>query len=362
MSTDTLPEITVMADLHGWLADNGATTGRPPAPLEVLFLMAGVSEALADLHLRGFAHGDLRPETVFFEGGQVRLGDPPAGSDFTRSAYTAPERSLGQPAVPRHDLYALGVLWAKLLAGDLAFELHPGWARELEVRGGIPEVQTSLIATCVGWAGDRPGDAVELTTLLRSSFLKLSPVTATPQARDCEAEAFGALPRPKPPGLAQPATGAITAGDRARMLRELDAIERLLRAEVAERGDRSWDGLWRFIILALVAWVTGAACFEIGADLLVAALLGFIVALVASVPIGKALNAGRAKRANALGAVARSRLREVVRSVRARCGASDTDLPDLVGDGADWNLHVVERVRKMVRSLALKASPGLDVV
>jgi hypothetical protein len=175
MPTDTLPEITVMADLHGWLADNDATTGRPPAPLEVLALVSLLADALAQLHARGDAHGDLRPETVFVEGDHVRLRNPPAGGDFTRSAYTAPERDPGQPAVPRHDLFALGVLWAKLLAGDLAFELHPGWARELEVRCGVPKVQVGLIEKCVGWIGDRPGDAVELSALLSHSWAKLPP-------------------------------------------------------------------------------------------------------------------------------------------------------------------------------------------
>jgi serine/threonine protein kinase len=175
MSTDTLPEITVMADLSAWLAENAATTGRPPSPLEVLALVSLLADALARLHARGCAHGDLRPETVFVEGDRVRLSDPLAGGDFTRSAYTAPERNPGQPAVPRHDLYALGVLWAKLLTGDLAFELHPGWARELEVRCGVPKVQLGLIEKCVGWVGDRPSDAVELSRLLHHSLGKLAP-------------------------------------------------------------------------------------------------------------------------------------------------------------------------------------------
>ena len=55
--------------------------------------------------------------------------------------YMSPEQRRGAPPDPRHDLYALGVVWFQLLVGDVSRELHHGWAKELAVRFGVPADQ-----------------------------------------------------------------------------------------------------------------------------------------------------------------------------------------------------------------------------
>jgi serine/threonine protein kinase len=90
--------------------------------------------------------------------------------------YMSPEQRRGAAPDPRHDLYALGVLWFQLLVGDVSRELPHGWAKELTVRYGVPADHVALIERCVGWVEERPKDARELLPLLRA--VAGSPATA----------------------------------------------------------------------------------------------------------------------------------------------------------------------------------------
>ena len=92
----------------------------------------------------------------------------------------SPEQRKGASPDPRHDLYALGVVWYQLLAGEVTRELHHGWAKELAVRYGVPAGHLSLIERCVGWFDDRPISAEELLPLLREAAgMPLAPAEAT---------------------------------------------------------------------------------------------------------------------------------------------------------------------------------------
>jgi hypothetical protein len=62
----------------------------------------------------------------------------------------------------------MGVMWYQLLVGDVSRELHPGWAKELTLRHGVPRSHLDLIDRCVGWFDERPRHAGELLALMRA--------------------------------------------------------------------------------------------------------------------------------------------------------------------------------------------------
>jgi len=113
--------------------------GRPGAPertARVLAVGAQVARALAYLHDRGLVHRDLKSSNVLVRpDGAVKLLDfgtarrlDPAdaitrhGEFVGTYAYAAPEQLAGRPVDHRADLYSLGVLLYRLLAGRRPFE------------------------------------------------------------------------------------------------------------------------------------------------------------------------------------------------------------------------------------------------
>ncbi|MDA3963228.1 MAG: serine/threonine-protein kinase [Planctomycetota bacterium] len=93
-----------------------------------LRLFRGVAGAVAHAHGRGILHRDLKPENVMVcssgdpylvDWGLAAKGDPRAicGSPY----FAAPEQLDGQPADPRADIYALGVLLYFILTRQLPY-------------------------------------------------------------------------------------------------------------------------------------------------------------------------------------------------------------------------------------------------
>jgi serine/threonine protein kinase len=190
-------EFVTGGDLIRHLAERRQALGRALNPAEVFDLMEQVVEALAFAHAHGLVHRDLKPANVLVEGGVLKLADFGLGgvaaaraaqvsrigattvdlltvadqASLFRGAgtplYMAPEQRRGQPPDPRHDLYSLGVMWYQLLVGDVSRELHPGWAKELTVRHGVPRAHINLIESCVGWFDERPKNARELLQQMR---------------------------------------------------------------------------------------------------------------------------------------------------------------------------------------------------
>ncbi|HEX4612764.1 MAG TPA: serine/threonine-protein kinase, partial [Urbifossiella sp.] len=191
-------------DLTRLLSARSAALGRPPGPAEVLGWMAQITEGLAFAHAAGLVHRDLKPANVLAAGGDggaavLRLADFGIGGvaaaaravrsrigastiDFLSLAdqaslfrgagtplYMSPEQRRGAAPDPRHDLYALGVMWFQFLVGDVSRELPHGWAKELTVRYGVPAEHISLIERCVGWVEERPKNAGELLPLLTAA-------------------------------------------------------------------------------------------------------------------------------------------------------------------------------------------------
>lgn len=100
--------------------------------------------ALQGAHDRGIVHRDLKPENIFLdEEGRVHVGDfgiagflseevaakiDPTGRSLTPAwmamgtpEYVAPEVAMGEHADGRADLYAVGIIMYRMLAGHLPF-------------------------------------------------------------------------------------------------------------------------------------------------------------------------------------------------------------------------------------------------
>jgi serine/threonine protein kinase len=203
-------EYVTGGDLTRHIAEKREQLGRALNPQEVLELIVQVAEALSFAHEHGLVHRDLKPANVLVESGVLKLADFGLGgvtaaraaqvsrigattvdllsvadqASLFRGAgtplYMAPEQRRGQAPDPRHDLYSLGVMWYQLLVGDVSRELHPGWAKELSLRFGVPKSHINLIDACVGWFDERPKNATELLKLIRE--LRDTPVVEAPMA------------------------------------------------------------------------------------------------------------------------------------------------------------------------------------
>lgn len=133
-----------------WLLVSERFDGRPlgedpvaMAPEAVIALGIELAGALEAAHRAGIVHGDVRPGNVLVGAAGARLFDfgtatlPGAGSR-TRPGQTPPEVLDGAPGGVRGDLYGLGVVLARALAGRDPFPGATPWARIAAQRAGAP--------------------------------------------------------------------------------------------------------------------------------------------------------------------------------------------------------------------------------
>ena len=104
------------------------------APAQAADVLEQTLAALQHAHRQGIVHRDVKPENLMVTGdGIVKVADfglarafadaqiTDAGHVTGTVQYLAPEQLLGEPADPRTDLYALGVVAFELLTGRLPF-------------------------------------------------------------------------------------------------------------------------------------------------------------------------------------------------------------------------------------------------
>jgi tetratricopeptide (TPR) repeat protein len=163
---------------------------------EALRIGAEVARALAHAHGQGVIHRDLKPGNVFLCGdGQVKVLDFGLSLVFGRAAaaggtpgYMAPEQWRLDPGDARTDLFALGVLLFRLLAGQLPFDGRdqPGRSGPAPALG-VPEAPgiTALVARLLELEPARRPDgagevAAALTAILREAERSAPASGATP--------------------------------------------------------------------------------------------------------------------------------------------------------------------------------------
>ncbi len=91
---------------------------------------ASVADALSELHSHGLVHRDIKPANVMLTGRGAKLvdfgicarvgaADAQDGELLGTPAYVAPERIADAPVEPASDVYALGMLFYRMVAGVL---------------------------------------------------------------------------------------------------------------------------------------------------------------------------------------------------------------------------------------------------
>ncbi|WP_323179092.1 serine/threonine-protein kinase [Streptomyces sp. NBC_00320] len=133
-----------------------AVHAHGPLPARtVLLLVAGIAEALQEIHRAGAVHRDLKPANVLIAADGPRVIDfgiaraahagalTGTGLRVGTPAFMAPEQALGRPAVPATDVFALGALAAYVVGGAPPFGEGPdsaastGWCTKRRTSAGF---------------------------------------------------------------------------------------------------------------------------------------------------------------------------------------------------------------------------------
>ncbi|MEU5754470.1 serine/threonine-protein kinase [Streptomyces sp. NPDC047829] len=163
------------------LSDVVARSGPLPVPA-VLWLMAGVAEALQAIHGAGIVHRDLKPSNVLLASDGPRVIDfgiavasdstahTATGATIGTPQYMAPEQAAGGDVTAATDVFALGQTAAFAALGRPLYGDGPGVSVLYRIvhsepdLSGLPEPLRPLIARCLAAApGERatPAELVE---------------------------------------------------------------------------------------------------------------------------------------------------------------------------------------------------------
>ncbi|RSM56648.1 serine/threonine protein kinase [Actinoplanes sp. ATCC 53533] len=182
----------VMELVHGITLQQRMQSGLIP-PAQIFRICGQVAAALAAAHADGLVHRDIKPGNVMVtqEGAKVvdfglaAVAGPadPEAALFGTPAYLAPERLTGGPVEPASDVYALGVLMYRLLAGESPWTVDSTTQMlsahvyvepaPLPRLSEVPPQVADLVNRCLRKEpAERPSAAQVAMTLARAAVLK----------------------------------------------------------------------------------------------------------------------------------------------------------------------------------------------
>jgi eukaryotic-like serine/threonine-protein kinase len=131
-------------------------------------LLTKISEALAFAHERGVVHQSLNPLQILIHGTEVRLAnfasprpEPVQALHLELRAYDPPEVVHGDPQTPAGNVFSLGVLGFRLLAGSLPYPLtfDEPFPYRLEIpQADLDEIPDALQNLLLRALGEDPED------------------------------------------------------------------------------------------------------------------------------------------------------------------------------------------------------------
>jgi eukaryotic-like serine/threonine-protein kinase len=218
--------------------------------------------ALANAHRQGMVHRDIKPENILVTtDGVVKVADfglarayadaraTQVGTVTGTAQYLSPEQIRGEPADPRSDLYALGIVMYELITGKLPFTGETAMSiayKHLSHRVPLP---SSLVPTT-------PPELDGFVASATDRDREMRPENATEMRRDLEAIA-GSLPQARSLASLVGDMPEITHGGEDHGTTEavkVASTQTLPRAERSKR--RRWRRVAWIVILAMSLMAT----------------------------------------------------------------------------------------------------------
>jgi eukaryotic-like serine/threonine-protein kinase len=234
------------------------------APAQAADVLEQTLAALQHAHGQGIVHRDVKPENLMVtRDGVVKVADfglaraladaqiTEAGTVTGTVQYLAPEQLQGEPADPRTDLYALGVVAFEVLTGTLPFTGETPMAiayKHIHERVPAPSSFNAAVpASLDGWVAS-----------VTEKQRELRPESAAEARRDLMAES-GSLPKAEPLASLVPEVTVIPPPEPAAPKIDPAATVTIPgRTSKHAGGRRRWWKVALVVLLALAALGTAA--------------------------------------------------------------------------------------------------------
>jgi predicted Ser/Thr protein kinase len=226
---------------------------EPRSPVDLVRrVLRDVADALDYAHRRGVIHRDIKPDNILLD----RHGARPVVTDFGIAragetqprltvtgvavgtpAYMSPEQAMGERELDgRSDIYSLGVVGYRMLAGELPFRASSSAAmmlkhlseQPLPLAGQRPDASPALVAAVEHALAKRPEDRWQDAGALRDALDTGTTASFT------GAPVRVPAPLPVPAGNPQPAQKA-PAREKKRRKKKEDSLEVFAARPVDER-------------------------------------------------------------------------------------------------------------------------------
>ena len=250
-------------------------------PARAASIAAQVCESLEEAHREGIVHRDLKPGNVLIEeregsrdfvkvldfGLAKDIGSDSADTTTTGGvvrgtpAYLAPEQVLGEKLTPAVDLYALGAMLFRMLAGRLVFTAQGPMKQAMahanepapDIRDLVPGLSERFASLVMSLLAKDPDDRPPSAEAVRSSLLDLAN----------EAQAAGAGAR-----RGSASTDAPDAQDEVQHTEPLATVSSVVASVDAPGDAESRTPSWRRRSFAAVSALLVGVLLVVGALLL----------------------------------------------------------------------------------------------